>query len=64
MKTRVKFFLEQEQGDDKEVSLEELKKVYDNLTCSEVQSYSEVLEVSDIDKDGNIHFSISIVSWY
>lgn len=60
----MKFFLEQEQGDNKEVSLEELKQVYDNLTYSEVKSYSEVLEVSDIDKDGNLHFSISRVSWY
>lgn len=64
MKTGVKFFLEQEQGDNKEVSLEELKNVYDNLTSSEERSYSEVLEVSDIDKDGNLYFSISIVSWY
>lgn len=64
MKTEVKFFLEQEQGDNKEVSLEELKQVYDNLISSEEQSYSEVLEVSDIDKDGNLYFSISEVSWY
>ena len=64
MKTEVKFFLEQEQGDNKEVSLEELKQVYDNLTSSEEQSYSEVIEVSDIDKDGNLYFSISEVSWY
>ena len=58
----MKFFLEQEHG-AKEVSPEELKKVFDNLD-EQFESWSEVLEVYDIDDEGNIYFTVAQYSYY
>ena len=58
----MKFFLEQKHG-AKELSPEELKEVFDNLD-EQFESWSEVLEVYDIDDEGNIYFTITKYSWY
>lgn len=50
--------------DDKEVSLEELKKAIDNLFIgNEDDGYSETIELESIDSD-TLYFNTSSTSYY